>query len=250
MKLFAADLHLHSVLSPCDDLSMSPSRILERARALWLDLISHTDHNKAENGSALRALAAGSGVSVLYRMELETVEEVHLLCLFDALEEALAWQEVVYARLPDIANDPDRFGDQVVVDADENIVRFEPRLLANASGIPLADACALVTERGGLAIPAHVDRPAQSLVSQLGFPPPGLPLDAVELTRHAPADFAARHAWWMKDTAVVRFSDAHFPDDIGAQHTLFRLEALTVAEIRLALRGEAGREAVGYGSGG
>ncbi|HOJ22201.1 MAG TPA: PHP domain-containing protein, partial [Armatimonadota bacterium] len=126
--VYAADLHVHSVLSPCGDLEMSPGRILERAAAVGLDLIAVTDHNMAENGGALRTLAAGSPVAVLYGMELETAEEAHLLCLFDALEVAAAWQEYVYARLPDVANDPLRFGDQVVVNEKEEIVRFESRL--------------------------------------------------------------------------------------------------------------------------
>jgi PHP family Zn ribbon phosphoesterase len=245
--VYAADLHVHSVLSPCGDLEMSPGRILERAAAVGLDLIAVTDHNMAENGGALRTLAAGSPVAVLYGMELETAEEAHLLCLFDALEVAAAWQEYVYARLPDVANDPLRFGDQVVVNEKEEIVRFESRLLANATSVTLDEACEEVHARGGLAIAAHVDRPAHSVVSQLGFLPKGVRVDAVELTRHANEGFAAAHAHWLCGLAVVRFSDAHFLHDVGAQRTYFRIEAPTVAEIALALRGEAGREVAGYG---
>jgi len=245
--IYAADLHMHSVLSPCGDLAMSPARILERAAAVGLDLVAVTDHNMAENGAALRAAAAGGAVAVLYGMELETAEEVHLLCLFDDLDAALDWQERVCARLPDLANDPERFGDQVVVDEEENILRFETRLLANATAIPLDEACLEVTGRGGLTIPAHVDRSAPSVVGQLGFLPPGLPVDAVELTRFASPDFLSRHAFWLRRVPQVRFSDAHFLDDVGAQRTLFRIAAPTVAEIRMALRGEEGRAIAGYG---
>lgn len=239
--MFAADLHLHSVLSPCGDLAMSPSAIVARAQARGLDLIAITDHNMVENGIALRTLAARCGIAALYGMELETSEEVHLLCLFDDLEQALEWQDVVYARLPDIPNDPLRFGDQVVVDDVENIVRFEPRLLANAADIPLEEACLWVQAHGGLAIPAHVDRPAHSLVSQFGFPPPGLPIDAVELTRFASGEFLRQQSAWLSQVAPVRFSDAHFLDDIGTQRTCLHIEAPTIREIRMALRGEGGR---------
>ncbi len=227
---------------------MSPSRIVTRARALGLDILALTDHNMVENGIALRDAAAGTGIALLYGMEMETAEEVHLLCLFDTLEEGLSWQEHVYAHLPDIENDPDRFGDQVVVDSEENVLRFEPRLLANATNLEIADACRDVTGRGGLAIPAHVDRPVQSLISQLGFAPPDMCLAAVELSRFAPHGFMERYAVELRRAPVVRFSDAHFPHDIGAQRTLFRLHAPTVAEIRLALRGEAGRSVAGFGS--
>ncbi len=244
--VYAADLHIHSVLSPCGDLEMSPGRILERAAAVGLDLIAITDHNMAENGRALRTLAAGSPVAVLYGMELETAEEAHLVCLFDSLEVAASWQEFVYSRLPDLANDALRFGDQVVVNEKDEIVRFERRLLANAASVTLDEACAEVHARGGLAIAAHVDRPAHSVVSQLGFLPQGVRLDAVELTRHATEGFVATHAHWLRGLAAVRFSDAHFLHDVGAQRTYFRIEAQTVSEIALALRGEAGREVAGY----
>ncbi|MDH7569658.1 MAG: PHP domain-containing protein [Armatimonadota bacterium] len=240
LTTYAADLHIHSVLSPCGDLSMSPRVILERACAAGLQLIALTDHNMAENGAALRALAAESGLALLFGMELETSEELHLLCLFDTYEAAMAWQEVVYRLLPNIPNDPDRFGDQVVVDSEENIVRFEKRLLANAADLPLAEACEGVTACGGLAIPAHVDRPVHSLISQLGFPPPGLQLPAVELSRFASPRLADQHPW-LRNLPKVGFSDAHFPHEVGAQHTLLHVFEPTVAEIRLALRGEGGR---------
>ncbi|NLC55897.1 MAG: PHP domain-containing protein [Armatimonadetes bacterium] len=245
--MYAADLHLHSVLSPCGDLAMSPSAIVARAQAVGLDLIALTDHNMAENGAALRTVAARTGLAALYGMELETVEEVHLLCLFDHLEQAMAWQAFVYPRLPAVPNDPDRFGEQVVVNDQEEILRFETRLLANAAAVTLSEACAAVAARGGLAIPAHIDRPAHSLVSQLGFPPAGLKLEAVEVTRFMAANFLAAHRSWLAALPLVRFSDAHFLEDIGAQRTLFQIEAPTVAEIRLALRGEAGRAIAGYG---
>lgn len=246
MRVFTADLHLHSVLSPCGDLEMSPAAVLARAREVGLDLIALTDHNMVENGTALQALAEGSGISLLYGMEMETAEEVHVLCLFDGLTEALALQETVYAHLPAIPNDPERFGYQVVVDAEENVLRFEERLLVNATDIPLADAVSLVERRGGLAIPSHVDRPVHSLVSQLGFPPADLPLAAVELSRFAGPAFLEENDSWIERVPIVRFSDAHFLGEIGKQRTLFRMEAPTVAELRLALSGTAGRAIEGY----
>lgn len=243
-RVYAADLHVHSVLSPCGDLEMSPGRILERAKAIGLDLIAITDHNMVENGAALRTLAADGPVSVLYGMELETVEEVHLICLFDAPDVAVGWQELVYARLPDMANDAARFGDQVVVDENEEILRFESRLLTNATTIPFDEACEEVSARGGLVIPAHIDRPSHSVVSQLGFLPPGVRVDAVEVTRNASEAFLTVHSRWLRGVPIVRFSDAHFLYDIGAQRTLFEIEAPTVAELGMALRGEQGRGVV------
>ena len=48
---FKADMHIHSVLSPCGDIEMSPSAIVAQAKAKGLDIIGLTDHNSTLNGS-------------------------------------------------------------------------------------------------------------------------------------------------------------------------------------------------------
>ena len=241
LRRYAADLHIHSVLSPCADLEMSPTAVVRRARQVGLSLIALTDHHMAENGAALRDAAAGAGIGALYGMEVRTEEEVDVLCLFDDVGPALAWQEVVYAALPDVANDPRLFGDQVVVDVEERILRMEARLLINAAGIPLETVARETARRGGLTIPAHVDRPTNSLISQLGFPPEGCPFDAMEVSSFGRAEeMRARHPW-LRDFPLVRFSDAHTLEEVGRQRTAFWVRAPSVREIGMALRGEEGR---------
>jgi len=238
---YAADLHIHTVLSPCADLEMSPTAVVHRARQAGLSLIAVTDHNAAANAPALRDAAAGAGVGALYGMEVRSEEEVDVLCLFDELGPALAWQEAVYAALPDVANDPLLFGDQVVVDRDEHIVRFEARLLINAVRVPLRSVAQETVRRGGLVIPAHVDRPVNSLISQLSFPPADCPFDAMEISPFGKEEeMRVRHPW-LRDFSLVRFSDAHTLGDVGRQRTWLRAQAPTVREIRMALRGEEGR---------
>ena len=148
MRWWRADLHIHSTLSPCASLAMSPPRIVTEARRAQLDLIAICDHNAAENGRYVRRLAAGAPI-VLMGMEIQTAEEVEVLAYFADEEAALLLQEELYSYLPDIACDPDLFGDQVVVDEREEIVRRVERLLLSPVALPLAEVVRRVEERGG-----------------------------------------------------------------------------------------------------
>ena len=134
----ATDLHIHSTLSPCASLEMSPAAIVRRARELALDVIAVTDHNSVENGFTAARLGEKIGLKVLFGMEAQTREDVHVLCLFEDRRQAERFNERVYALLPDVDNNPDLFGDQVVVDEQDNIVRQEEKLLLNALDISVA----------------------------------------------------------------------------------------------------------------
>jgi PHP family Zn ribbon phosphoesterase len=180
-----ADLHNHSCLSPCGDLAASPIAIARTAAERGIDLVALTDHNSARNAPAFAEACRRYGVMALFGTETTTREEVHVLSIFSTVSAAEEWGAWVYRRLPDFRHDPERFGDQVVVDADENILDFEERYL----------------------IPAHIDRPANSLLSQLGFLPDDA-YSALEITRWPPAVDPRGHT-------LICDSDAHFLDDIG-----------------------------------
>ena len=178
-----ADLHIHTVLSPCAEVEMIPPLIVRRARELGLGLIGITDHNSAENVAAVIEATEGSGVAVLPGIEVQTREEVHLVTLFDTAEQALTWQMEVYDHLPDLRNNEDHFGAQFVVDATGEYVRRNERFLLTSTDMSLEMVVAMVHDLGGLALPAHVDRPAFSLIANLGFVPPDLDVPAVEIFR-------------------------------------------------------------------
>ncbi len=236
-----ADLHIHTCLSPCGELAMSPRAVVERARAAGLDLIAVTDHNTTENVAAALAAADGTGLAVLPGIELTTAEEVHLLGLFEAGADLGPFQAEVYRNLPDIPAKKKLADDQVLVDADDYVTGFCPRSLIGATLFPVRRAVELIHAAGGLAVACHIDREAFGIVGQLGFIPPGLGLEAVEVSPRTTA--AAARAGWAAagGLPVVRFSDAHRPEEIGAAVTEFLIEAPTVVEIRRALAGEAGR---------
>ena len=240
MEGFWADLHIHTVLSPCAEVEMIPPLIVRRALELGLDLIAITDHNASDNAAAVMEAAARTGLKVLPGMELQTQEEVHLLCLFDDLEKALAWQSQVWKHLPPLLNREEFFGPQFIVDSSGDWVRSESQMLAVSAGIPLEEAVEGVQALGGLAIPAHVDRPSFSLFANLGVIPERFRANALEVSRHfRPPDDSGRYPS-LRDWPLLRNGDAHRLADLG-RHTRFWLETRSLSELALALQSIQGR---------
>jgi len=239
VKRFIADLHIHSCLSPCGDLDMTPRAIVKKSLEAKLDLIAVCDHNSAENVGAVLRAAGKTGVWVLPGMEISSREEVHTLAIFDRLEQVLEMQALVYGRLRG-TNRPDLFGDQVVANEFDEVEGFNDRLLIGAVQMALGDVVKEVHRLGGLSIASHVDRPSFSLLSQLGFVPKDLELDGLEVSAPQGRDSAAEIPGG-EEVARVSFSDAHFLTDVGKASTSFLMEAPCVAEIRLALKEQEGR---------
>ena len=236
MKTLIADLHIHTCLSPCGELTMSPRAIVDAARRKGIQWIAITDHNSARMVDAVAAAATAAGIHFTFGMELQTREEVHLLAYFDTSSACHSFADAVYALLPDRCNQPDYFGDQVIVDAEETILGFEKRLLLNSVDLSIDEAVDRVRASGGLPVPAHVDRDVYSLISQLGVVPEGLTFDLVEtISGSLPPGFGS--------AGPMCSSDAHEPDQIGRRTTAFRVEEATIGEMILAGRREGGRSA-------
>jgi PHP family Zn ribbon phosphoesterase len=239
LRFFLADLHIHTVLSACAEIEMMPEFILERAQQLGLGLIAVTDHNSAENVAAMLAVAEGTGVTVLPGMEVQTREEVHLLCLFDTLEQVTRCQEDVYAHLPPLKNKEDVFGVQVVISA-EGDLGYNQRLLLTSTSFSVEEVVQRVHDLSGLCIPAHVDRPAYSIIANLGFIPPDLGIVGVEISHLVSLKEAQGQFPQLERYSLVAGSDAHRLKDMAAR-TTFKMAEATVAEIALALAGEGER---------
>jgi predicted metal-dependent phosphoesterase TrpH len=225
---------------------MSPAGVVAAARERGLGLIAITDHNTAENvAAALRAAAGRGGPKVLPGMELCTAEEVHLLALFADVEAVLAFQEIVYRALPPKTNRPELFGDQVVANEWDEVEGFSDRFLIGATSLDLPSASRAIHDLGGLVIASHVDKEAFSLLGQLGFIPPGLALEAVEVTpgRDLMAFLAAHPD--LAGRAVIKNSDAHQLDQVGQGFTEFLMAEPSFSELALALAGREGRRIVG-----
>jgi 3',5'-nucleoside bisphosphate phosphatase len=198
------------------------------------------DHNSAENAAAVIRAACDKGLWVLPGMEISSREEVHTLAIFDRVDQALQMQDLVYSRIKG-TNRPELFGDQVVANEFDEVERFNDRLLIGAVQISLADLVKEVHRLGGLSIASHVDRPSFSILSQLGFVPKDLNLDALEVSLHTDRESARKEIPGVAEYALLAFSDAHFLSDVGMASTSFLMEAPCVAEIRLALKELEGR---------
>lgn len=238
MPTYRAELHVHTVLSPCAGVEMIPPVIVETALQHGINLLAITDHNATANLGAVMQAAHGTGLTVLPGMELQTREEVHVLCLFDGLEQAEAWQRSVDACYPDLLNDEEKVGEQYVVDATGAFIRHEPRMLIANVGMSLEEAVAGVNALGGLVIPAHVERRAYGLAAVLGFVSPIF--EALEISRHATPEAALRQFPLIAGFPLLQSGDVHHADGfLGAME--FELAAPTVAEIRKAIHAEGAR---------
>jgi hypothetical protein len=214
---------------------MSPINIIAKAKEVGLHVISITDHNMVENCLYAHEIGKKLGITVLFGMELQTLEEIHLLAFFDTYNLAIAFQEKIYCLLPDIKNDADYFGDQVVVNEENEIIRFEDRLLLNSAQISITNATAWIKNYGGIAIPSHIDSPTFSIISQLGYIPDDLPFDALEVRNKEKAT-ELLPLIMRKDIPFVSFSDAHYLVDIGKRRIELDLEEPNCTEISGALK--------------
>lgn len=199
---------------------MSPSVIVKTLKERGVQIAALTDHNSALNCPAFAHHCKKEGIFALFGMEAQTSEEIHVLCLFSALETALAFSEEIYAILPSFINNPEKTGDQVFVDEDDNIIGEVEKYLVISADIGIDDLATRVHQLGGLVIPAHIDRSSFSLTSQLGFVPHG-DWDALEVVRTPPSCVEwidGKQLFVELDTRgfpMTTSSDAHYPEHIA-----------------------------------
>jgi hypothetical protein len=201
------DLHNHSCLSPCGSLDLSPRALLEIASAKGVKVMALTDHNSALNCPAFAKLCPRYGVIPIFGMEATTQEEIHVLCLFTVLDAALAFGDFAYSILTPFPNDPNKTGDQVYVDEEDNIEGEVEYFLPNALDLSVDDLGGKAAEYSGIVIPAHVDRQAFSMTSQLGVVVPG-PWAAVDCVRLPPSVDTLGYP-------LTTSSDAHYPEHVA-----------------------------------
>lgn len=244
MKIHRADLHIHTLLSPCGDLSMSPANIVSAAVEKRLDIIGITDHNSTRQSFLVKKIAGEKGIFVLQGAEVTTREEVHCLAFFENQDTLKSFQEYLDANLPDFRNDPLIFGDQVVVDENEDIIYIEEKLLVNATTVSIEELEKYVHENDGIFIPAHIDRMKNSIYSQLGFIPDDLNADALEVSRRSTPEKFAGLRPEIRRFNIVTDSDAHIPQQIGMVWNNLQIEKISFQEIKMALSGMDGRKIV------
>lgn len=245
IRAFRCDLHMHTCLSPCAGLEMYPSALVERAVAEKLAVIAICDHNASENVRHVIRAARGRELIVLPGMEVTSREEVHLLALFDNMDDLQSLQEIVYSHLPGM-NDESRFGCQAIVNELDDVEGFNERLLIGATKLPLADWVRRIHDLGGLTVASHIDRESFSVISQLGFVDPEIPFDALEISRRTGLAGARKRYPELAGYPFLTSSDAHYCDEIGTGFTELFMEEPSVHELRMAFSGQGGRRIAGF----
>ncbi len=238
---FYADLHIHTCLSPCADISMTPRRIVEKAASLGINILAVCDHNSAENVAATIELGRRKGITVIPGMEICSCEEVHVLGLFKDLDDTLAMQALVFENMQPGKNNEDVFGMQVIVSTDDEVLGFDERMLIGATGLSINKLVALIHQHNGLAAASHIDRAVFGIIGQLGFISPDIGLDALEISCRTEFDVAIKRFETYTFIPWISSSDAHRIDDIGRRITRFSMHHATFEELELTLVGTGGR---------
>lgn len=208
---------------------MTPANIVGMAQLKELDIIALTDHNSCLNCPALLQNAQGSGLLAVPGMEINTVEEIHAVCLFPNLEQALAFDSYVYSRLPDFRNNPAIYGQQQIMTAGEVAAGEVPKLLISGCQISIMELTTLVQSYEGICFPAHIDKPSYSILSVLGAIPPECGFTTVEISRPPLIDKLQAQHPELADAQILTDSDAHYLWDISERYHALVLEEKSIA---------------------
>lgn len=224
------DLHIHSCLSPCGDMDMTPHSIAGMSYINGLDIIAVADHNTARNIRAVKKAAEEYGVFVMPAIEAESAENVHLLCLFPTVEAAEEMGLLLESHLPQIKNRPDIFGEQWIMNEKDEKVGEIDTLLINATDLSISEIKSEVEKLGGICIAAHIDREKNGIVAILGWVPEEMSFSTLELSRKA-GDYEKDGKY-----KYVSDSDAHILTDISEKINFLELSEITAEEILKILR--------------
>ena len=223
MKKYYYDLHIHSCLSPCGDDESTPDSIAGMGEVNGLNIMALTDHNTCKNCPAFFEAALSHGILPVAGMELTTAEDIHMVCLFPNLSSALEFQEEIEKRRMLIPNRTDIFGNQLIMDSQDNVIGSEEYLLSNATTVSLEEAPVLAEMFGGICYPAHIDRASNGIIAVLGMFPKTPKFPCAELHfREKKAEYSALSG--MSEEKLIISSDAHFLWDIKEQSDYLCLE--------------------------
>lgn len=231
--LIKADIHIHTCLSPCADIRQSPKGVVEKARAKGLNLIFITDHNTMENAeAAMKTGAQYDGLKVYPGLEITSREEVHLLALFEKLENASRVQKYIYRDLPNALNEKEH-ENQIIANDNDEVVGYLKKSLFSSVDMSLERIIDLIHDNVGIAVAAHIDRESFSVISQLGFIPENLSFDALEISPNMNFE-QAKHKYpdYFQKYCLLKGSDSHSLDMIGTSYTEFEAEDNSFRSLR------------------
>lgn len=236
MNRYFYDMHLHSCLSPCGDNDMTPNNIVNMGLISSLDIIALTDHNSCKNCPAAMTVAKKCGITLICGMELCTSEEIHVICLFDTLENAMDFDSYVEKHIPDIKNNEQIFGQQLILDSNDNITAHYDKLLVTATDISVTDVTKLCDDFHGACYPAHIDKSSYSLLSQLGDIPSECGFTSYEISARGDVAHLKEQFNVLNNAPLLLSSDAHYLEDIFPKRAWLELDDKTPESVIYAIK--------------
>lgn len=221
------DLHIHSALSPCGDNDMTPNNIVNMALLNGQDIIAITDHNSCKNAAAAMEAGKVAGLCVVAGMELCTCEEIHMVCLFSTLENALEFNKYVFAHSMHIKNRADIYGEQRILDKDDNLIGIEENLLLVASEISIMSLPGIIKNYDGICYPAHIDRDSYSVLSSLGGIPEECAFTAAEIFDRTKTELLKKQNPCLENMRIIHSSDAHYLEHMKERTDYIELNSLS-----------------------
>lgn len=224
MSRYTYDFHIHSCLSPCADNEMTPNNIAGMATLAGINIMALTDHNTVKNCPAFFKAAKKNGVVAVAGMELTTSEDIHVICLFEHLEDAMSFGEEIEKHRVLIKNRTDIFGDQLITDEEDNVIGIEEHLISNATDISVDDVPKIVKQFNGVCYPAHIDRISNGIIAVLGDFPPNVDFLCAEFHDSTKIEEYRQKYPVVNKLKTIVGSDAHYLWDIRDGEASIELE--------------------------
>ncbi|MBE6531253.1 MAG: PHP domain-containing protein [Ruminococcaceae bacterium] len=224
MNKYYYDLHIHSCLSPCGDDDMTPNNIAGMCALNGINIAALTDHNSAKNCPAFFEACKRYGVIPIAGVELSSAEDIHFVCLFPELEMAMEFDKEIEKHMPPISNRPEIFGEQMILNGEDEQIGVEEKLLITATDLWADEAIRLARSFGAHVRPAHIDRTSNGIIAILGDVPREYNFNFVEFN-----DVANKEEYFDKyqsiaDKSVIVSSDAHHLWDINTAENYFEID--------------------------
>ncbi|MDZ7671374.1 MAG: PHP domain-containing protein [Halanaerobiales bacterium] len=220
MQKYLMDLHIHSVLSPCADITMTPGNIVETAAKKGINIISITDHNTNKNIASALEIAKEKDIYLIPGIEVQSKEEIHLLSYFASLDDLNKYSNIIYNNLPNIKNDEEKFGYQIVVDKNDTFIKKEEKLLLNSTDLSINRLVDLTHKNNGICVPSHVDR-SFGLIKNLGFIPEDLDISFIEMSSNKSITHYYKTFPYLKKYSFLKNSDSHYLNQIKPTMEIF-----------------------------
>ena len=238
MNSYCYDLHVHSCLSPCGDNDMTPNNLVQMALLSGCQILAITDHNTCRNAPAAMEAGERNGLLVIPGMELCTSEEAHVVCLFETLEGALDFDRYVYENMPHVPNRPEIFGEQRILNGEDEQIGAEENLLLVSSFISVDQVVSLTGQYGGVAFPAHVNRDSYSVIASLGAIPPAAGFTAAEVTCDCDLNAFQKLHPELEGLKIFRDSDSHYLETLAGDPWTLSLPEKSIQAVLNAVCGK------------